>query len=69
MARNIDRTKSVPSTLSAVPPEVAKILQPMIHNIELRFLRRNSRTRAVTRQDLIDLGLASQADVDNLEDR
>ena len=69
MARNLDRTKSVPSTLTAVPAEVAKILQPMIHNIELRLLRRRSNTRVVTRQDLIDLGLASQADVNNLEDR
>ena len=68
MARNPTRTKSVPSTLSGVPAEVAKVLQPMIHNIELRFLRRNSNTRAVTRQDLIHLGLATQGDVNNLED-
>lgn len=68
MARNIDRTKSVSSTLTAVDSTVARILAPIIHNMELRLLRRRSNTRVITRQDLIDLGLATQDQVNNLED-
>lgn len=66
MTRN-RRLQSIPQPTHLSDSAVRKILVPIIDAIERRFLR-NTRERVITRQDLIDLGLAEAADVDNLSE-
>lgn len=64
MAREL---KSIPSTLTGIAPELSRILAPIIHNMEVRFLRRSNNELVVTRQQLLDLNLVTQEQLDNLE--
>lgn len=59
--------KSIPKPTN-VGKELAAVLHPIIHNIEVRFLRRRNNELTITRQDLLNLGLATQEQLDNLED-
>ena len=63
MARR--RFQSIPQP-THVESELRKILVPIVDAIERTVIRR-SNERAITRQDLIDLGLATQAQVNELE--
>ena len=65
MARN-RRLQSIPQP-THVESEVRKILVPMIDAIERRLIRRTDQNeRAVTRQELIDLGLVTEAQINQL---
>lgn len=62
------RFQSIPRP-THVESELRKILTPIIDAVERRILNRTNE-RAITRQDLIDLGLVSQAQINELpEDR
>ena len=61
------RLPSVPKPTGQIPKPVADVLNPMREAIEVRFLRRKSVERAVTRQDLITLGLVTSQDLEQLD--
>ena len=64
--------KSIPKPSTEVEGYIARILYPIIHNIEVRFLgtqgNRSSKDElVVTRKDLKALGLATDESLNNLE--
>lgn len=60
--------KSVPNTTTSIPVEIKRILDPIRHNIEVRFLGKSKGSRAVTGNDLVALGLITEADLNKIED-
>ena len=58
--------KSVPRLTGEVPTPIARILAPMIDAIERRFLSRTTE-RAVTREDLVRLGLTTRDELRQLD--
>lgn len=64
MARKLP---SIPKPSSQVPKVIADILNPMREAIETRFLGKGSTELAVTREDLVKLGLVSASELDKLD--
>lgn len=65
MARR--QLKSIPKPSHEVPAVLRRILEPIIDAIETRFLGRENEERVVTRGELVDLGLVTQEDLNNLD--
>ena len=63
---NVRKFQSIPATLQDVDPQISKVLRALIDAVERRLLKR-SNERMMSRQDLIDLGVVTQAEVDNLD--
>lgn len=64
MARKLP---SIPKPSGQVPKVIADILNPIRDAIEVRFLGKGSNELAVTRADLVKLGLVSNSDLDKLD--
>jgi len=62
------RLKSMPKNLSHMTRALQIVLDPIIHNIELRFLGKNSDERVLTRGDLKTLGIVTDDDLQKLDD-
>lgn len=62
------RLASIPRPTSLVPKPIADILGPIRDAIETRFLGRDRKERAITGSDLVKLGLATDAELQALED-
>lgn len=58
--------QSIPSTVHVQDTEVRKILWALKDSVERRLLR-STNEKAITRQDLLDLGLISQEQINTLE--
>jgi hypothetical protein len=65
--RNKERKfQSIPVTLQGVDPQLSKVIRALTDAVERRLLTR-SNEKMMSRQDLIDLGIVTQAQVDNLD--
>jgi len=58
---------SIPRPTGQVPKVVADVLNPIRDALEIRFLGRNKLEKVVTRQDLVQLGLVTEQQIDELE--
>ncbi|MCK5920084.1 MAG: hypothetical protein KAG66_04045 [Methylococcales bacterium] len=58
---------SIPRTTSGIPKAIADVLNPIRDAIEVRFLGRNTKELVVTRNDLLKLGLVTDADLQTLD--
>jgi len=58
--------QSIPATLHGVDEQTSKVLRSLTDAVERRLLKR-SNERMMSRQDLVDLGVVTQAQVDSLD--
>jgi len=59
--------KSIPKPSHDVPRAIRLVFEPIIDAIESRFLGRNNSERAMTGEDLIELGLVTREQLNQLD--
>ena len=64
MARNLPQ---IPNPRSDIPKAIADILNPIREILNTRFLNTSSGEKAVTRDDLVALGLVTEDELDKLD--